>query len=129
MSSEIRTTSSTGGQKGVKLERLDLIPVEPLLEVARLYGQGAKKYEDHNWRKGYEWSKSYASLQRHAVAFWSGQDYDEHEADCADGCTVHTERHHMSAVIFHAMALIEFGTTHRDFDDRFKRLASTDSRA
>jgi dATP/dGTP diphosphohydrolase len=120
---EVRTTSSTGGQKGVKPERLDLIPVAPMLEVARLYGQGALKYDDHNWRKGYEWSKSIASLERHTLAFKAGQDYDEHEPDCADDCVTHTQRHHMASVVFHALALIEFGETHPDFDDRFKGFA------
>jgi hypothetical protein len=119
MSKEVRTTSVTGGQKGVKAERVDLIPIGPLLEVARLYGKGAEKYDSHNWRKGYEWSKSYASLQRHAMAFWSGQDHDEHEPDCPPECTTHTEAHHMASVIFHALALIEFGDTHPEFDDRY----------
>ena len=117
---EVRTTSSTGGQKGVKLERLDLIPVEPMLEVARLYGKGALKYDDHNWRRGYEWSKSLASLERHTLAFKRGHDLDLHEPDCEEGCVQHTERHHMAAVIFHAMALIEFGVTHPEFDDRYR---------
>ena len=115
---ERRTVSSTGGVKGVKAERVDLIPVEPLLELARLYGKGAEKYDDHNWRRGYEWSKSYASLMRHALAFWSGQDLDEHEPDCEPDCTTHTERHHLASVMFHAAALIEFGQTHPEFDDR-----------
>lgn len=117
---EVRTTSTTGGQKGVKDERIDLIPVGPLLELARLYGKGAQKYDDHNWRRGYEWSKSYASLQRHAMAFWGGQSYDAHEPDCVEGCTTHTERHHLASVIFHAMALMEFEEAHPDFDDRYK---------
>ena len=70
---EVRTTSKTGGEKGVKLERFDLIPVGPLTELARLYGIGAKKYDDRNWEKGYEWSKSYAAMQRHANEFWAGK--------------------------------------------------------
>ncbi len=119
MTGEVRTVSATGGAKGVKLERVDLIPVGPLLEVARLFGKGALKYDDHNWRRGYEWSKSIAALQRHALAFQAGQDFDEHEPGCAEDCVQHTERHHMAAVCFHAMALIEFGQTHPEFDDRY----------
>jgi len=74
---EVRTTSSTGGEKGMKDERHSLIPTEALAAVARHYGIGARKYADHNWRRGYEWSKSYDALQRHAQAFWGGEDIDE----------------------------------------------------
>lgn len=109
-SSEVRTTSSTGGQKGVKAERYDLIPVGPLAAVARLYGKGAEKYDDHNWRRGYEWSKSYAAMMRHATQFWNGEDVDEE-----------TGQPHMTSVIFHAMALLEFMERFPEFDDRYSR--------
>lgn len=54
MADEVRTTSSTGGEKGQKLERFDLIPPGPLTTLAQLYGKGALKYADHNWARGYE---------------------------------------------------------------------------
>lgn len=100
-------TSSTGGQKGSKLERYDLIPVEPLAHVARVYGAGARKYADRNWEKGYDWSLSYAAMQRHANQFWGGEWADEET-----GCP------HLASVIFHAMALMEYHETHPEFDDR-----------
>lgn len=105
---EVRTTSSTGGEKGVKPERYDLIPVEALAQVARLYGNGAKKYKAHNWRQGYEWSKSYAALQRHANAFWQGEDIDPEMG-----------LPHLAAVVFHALALMTFMDEFPEFDDRF----------
>lgn len=107
MSGEVRTTSSTGGEKGMKGARFDLVPVGPLTTVAELYGKGAEKYADHNWRKGYEWSKSYAALMRHATQFWNGENND-----------AETGLPHMASVAFHAMALIEFMESHPDFDDR-----------
>lgn len=107
---EVRTVSSTGGEKGTKPERYDLIPVEALASVARLYGEGAKKYAEHNWRKGYEWSKSYAALQRHANEFWKGVDLDPE-----------TGEPHLAAVIFHSLTLITFMQEHPDFDDRYIR--------
>jgi hypothetical protein len=113
---EIRTTSPTGGEKGVKPERFDLIPVEALSIVAQLYGRGAQKYAAHNWRRGYEWSKSYAALQRHANLFWQGEDIDE-EMDLP----------HMAAVVFHALALITFMEEQPQFDDRYKQEALFDS--
>jgi len=111
MVSEVRTTSSTGGEKGVKVERYDLIPVEALATVAELYGKGAEKYAAHNWRQGYEWSKSYAALQRHANAFWRGEDIDPDPQ---------TQLPHMAAVVFHALTLLTFMQEHPGFDDRFK---------
>lgn len=108
---EVRTTSSTGGEKGTKPERYDLLPVEALASVARLYGEGAKKYSEHNWRKGYEWSKSYAALQRHANEFWKGVDLDPE-----------TGEPHLAAVIFHALTMITFMYEHPDFDDRYAKL-------
>ena len=41
MSNEVRSVSSTGGEKGTKPERFDLIPVGPLTQVARHFGVGA----------------------------------------------------------------------------------------
>ena len=105
---EVRTVSSSGGEKGTKDERFDLIPVEALAKLARHYGIGARKYADHNWRKGYEWSKSYAALQRHATQFWGGEDIDEE-----------TGSPHMAAVAFHALALLVFMEEHPEYDDRY----------
>ena len=139
---EVRTTSETGGMKGVKLERFDLIPAGPLQDLATLYGRGAAKYAEHNFRKGYEWSKSYSALQRHANAWARGESWDvcpvadgKHE-DCITkhpetgestvfktpnglGCYNHTGAHHMTAVAWHAFALREFEETHPDYDDRY----------
>lgn len=99
--------STTGGEKGVKLARFDLLPAGPLRQVAEHYGKGAEKYAARNWERGYEWSKSYAALMRHAWQFWAGEDID-----------AETGSHHMAAVVFHALALLQFADTHPDFDDR-----------
>lgn len=106
---EVRTVSSTGGEKGTKEERFDLLPWEAIAKVARHYGKGAEKYDDHNWRRGYEWSKSYAALMRHLTAFWSGEDIDEE-----------TGSPHMAAVVFHSLTLLTFMDEQREFDDRYK---------
>jgi hypothetical protein len=105
---EVRSVSSTGGEKGVKLARYDLIPVDALRQIAEHYGRGAEKYDDNQWRKGYEWSKSFAALIRHANQFWGGEDYDEE-----------TGSNHMAAVAWHALTLLTFFEEHPDFDDRY----------
>ena len=109
MGDEVRITSSTGGQKGRKLARFDLIPQEALWRVAELYGKGAEKYDDWNWRKGYAWSLSIGALMRHLSLFLQGEDYDQET-----GC------HHLTAVVFHSMTLLTFEVEHPEFDDRFK---------
>lgn len=144
---EVRTTSSTGGQKGVKLARFELIPAGPLKELAEHYGRGARKYANHQWRQGYEWGKSIGALYRHLNDFVAGKDYDvcSNEPDnCShvypdgykdpegndlsgqpyssgepDTCFNHTGSHHMAAVAWHAFLLLEFKDVHKSHDDRY----------
>lgn len=107
---EVRTVSSTGGAKGVKLERFDLIPAEAMRLLARLYGEGAKKYAARNWEAGYEWSKSYGALQRHLWLFWSGEDIDEE-----------TGVPHVINAAWHCLAIAQFMSDpeqYATFDDR-----------
>lgn len=101
------TNEKTGGQKEAALERFDLLPPGPLSLVARHFGIGADKYADRNWERGYDWSLSFAAMQRHAWAFWSGEDLDPESGSP-----------HLAAVCFHALALMEWATTHPELDDR-----------
>lgn len=133
--SEIRMTSSTGGQKGVKLQRFDLIPPRSLALLAEHFGKGARKYDEHQWRQGYNWSYSYATIMRHLNAFWAGEDFDVCSNDptgCSrvtadgdvflpiqdDSCYNHTGSHHLVAVAWHVFVLLEFLETHPEHDDR-----------
>lgn len=93
--------SETGGVKQQKLARFDLIPTRPLTLMAEAYGKGLAKYPTDdsgvdNWRKGYPFSQSYASLQRHANAYQGGEDIDPE-----------TGIHHLISVAFHAFTLVE----------------------
>ena len=94
----------------MKPERFDLIPIGALTALARHYGAGAEKYDDNQWRKGYEFSKSYAALLRHLTQWWGGEDIDAELGS-----------HHLDAVIWHAVALRTFVDEHPDFDDRFRK--------
>lgn len=93
--SEIRTTSVTGGQKGVKPERHSLIPRKATAAIARVFAFGEAKYASHNWRRGYEWDKSIDSLQRHIDAFVDGETYDPESG-----------LPHLAHAGFHIMALL-----------------------
>lgn len=131
--SEVRTTSSTGGQKGVKAERYDLLPKAGLDAMARVYAFGALKYADHNWRLKYEWSKSIASALRHTFAVQDGQTYDVcpgDPEDCAkwseehQRCLEHSGEPHAAMAMFHLAALLtwleEDGEgADNPFDDRW----------
>jgi len=107
---ETIVTSATGGMKGTKPAQVSMVPGKALLQVAEHYGRGAKKYGAHNWRAGYPWSLSFDALMRHALAFWSGEDLDPE-----------TGSPHMSAVVFHALALLTFATEHPSYDDRYRK--------
>jgi Domain of unknown function (DUF5664)/Domain of unknown function (DUF4406) len=107
---EVRLTSSTGGQKGTKQQRYGLIPAAGLDALARVYGRGAEKYDDYNWRKGYPWHLSYDALMRHAWAFWNGEDNDPEMG-----------LPHMAAVAWHALALVHYSAypQYAQHDDRW----------
>jgi hypothetical protein len=109
---EVRTTSPTGGQKGSKLARFDLIPPSVLWEIAEHYGKGAEKYDDDNWRRGYDWKYSYAALQRHLSAFWDGEDIDPE-----------TGSKHVVAAAWHCIALSWFMDNKPEYDPRSKEHA------
>lgn len=106
---EIRVTSNTGGQKGQKTARFDLIDWRFLWELATVCGFGAKKYDDDNWRKGYDWRLSYGAMQRHQAQFWNGERNDEESG-----------LHHLAHAAWHCMVLFVFSSLERyaKFDTR-----------
>jgi len=105
----IVTNATTGGRKGSKLARFDLIPPLAMWKVAEHYGAGCKKYADHNWRKGLNWSLCIAALERHLALWKSGQRLDEE-----------TGTEHLAAIVFHALALMTYQEEHPELDDRWK---------
>lgn len=108
---EVRITDpSTGGQKGMKPERFELLPWDAMQEVARVYAKGAEKYAEHNWLKGYKWSLSIGAAFRHLALVALGEDRDPET-----GCL------HAACVAFHALALITFSLRGLGTDDRAKR--------
>ena len=127
---ERRYTSASGGQKGEKLAAFDQVSPEIEWLVAEHFGKGAKKYDAHNFRRGYPWSKSYSALRRHLADFWMGKEFDvcdEHcsrpeprgESEHGPICFNHTGSLHIVAVIWHAMVLAEFYLHRKEYDDRY----------
>lgn len=109
---ETRVRSATGGEKGSKLARFDMIPPDILWELAEHYGAGERKYpsdpvtHEANWQKGYAWSLSVAALQRHLSQWLQGEDFDDE-----------TWSSHLIAVVWHAMALRWWQLHGRGTDD------------
>jgi hypothetical protein len=106
--SEIRITDpNTGGQKGQKLARFDLIPPDPMWDLAEVYGLGSQKYADDNWLKGYRWRLSIGALLRHVFKFIAGEYLD-----------LESGKPHLAHAVFHCFALMEFAKLKRGTDDR-----------
>lgn len=110
------TNARTGGQKGRKRARYDLIPPQAMHALAEHFGYGAEKYEDRNWERGVDWSLSFAAMQRHLWAWWGGEDADP------DGTSTH-----LAAAMWHCAALITYTTTHCELDDRPSTICSWSS--
>ena len=56
--------------------RLDLMPPELITAIGSVLTMGAAKYTDRNWEKGMKWGRVYAALQRHLLAWHSGETAD-----------------------------------------------------
>lgn len=96
--SEVRITDpETGGQKGTKPERFDLMPFGPLEEVARVYGFGAEKYGERNYLKGYAYGLALAALLRHVSAWAQGEDID---TDSGLNHLAHAATHCLNLMLF-----------------------------
>lgn len=87
--------------------RFDLIPPGPLHALAFVYTIGAAKYSDRNWEKGIAFGRVFAAMQRHAWAWWEGEEVDQEDG-----------HHHLAAVAWCAFALLEYLDTHLELDDR-----------
>lgn len=103
------TDPVTGGMKGEKLARHDLLPPDIVNELAEHYGKGAKKYGERNMEKGYPWSKTYAACHRHLNSFWRGEDVDEETGSL-----------HLIAAAWHCFTMAWFLRHNAGTDDRPK---------
>jgi len=89
--------------------RVDLIPTEPVLEIAKVLSFGASKYGDHNWRRGMAWSRIYAATQRHLMKWNAGQEMDEESGES-----------HLAHAAVNLIFLLYYNEHHKELDDRYK---------
>jgi hypothetical protein len=97
-----------GGAKDNRLKpRVELLPVDALLEAAKVFAYGAAKYEDWNWAKGISWAQTYASVLRHLFAWQRGEDIDPESG-----------LPHAAHALSQMMILVHFIETKTGEDDR-----------
>jgi hypothetical protein len=75
--------------------------------LAHVYGIGAIKYGDNNWKRGYPWSWSYQAVLRHLAAVEEGQYIDPESGEP-----------HYTHVWWHLHLLIYFDVNGLGTDDR-----------
>jgi len=83
--------------------RYDLISVVGLRRLAETYAEGAKKYTDHNWRKGMPFSVLLNHLIKHIYQYLDGDRDEDHLAHAAWGL----------------FALMDFEETHAEQNDLY----------
>lgn len=88
---------------------LHLLSTEAMNQTAAVLAFGAIKYAEHNWRKGFAWSRPLAAAMRHITAFNNGEDKDPESG-----------LSHLAHAACCIMFLLEFEKTHKHLDDRFK---------
>ena len=78
---EFTTGSVRGDQSGKP--RLDLIPTLWLKRMGNHLANGARVYGDNNWQKGQPLSRYYGSALRHTMAWYDGDESEDHYAAAA----------------------------------------------
>jgi hypothetical protein len=106
---EVRTVSSTGGEKGQKSARLGSIDPTAIMTMAEVAGFGEVKYSRLNYMRGYPWSLSFDAAQRHLMQFWSGVDNDDESG-----------LPHLAHAAWHCLAMLAFLQKGLGDDDRYR---------
>lgn len=88
---------------------LHLLSTEAMNQTAAVLKFGAIKYAEHNWRKGFTWSRPLSAAMRHLTAFNDGEDKDPESG-----------LSHLAHAACCIMFLLEFEKTHKELDDRYK---------
>jgi hypothetical protein len=81
--------------------RMGLLPLDLLERVAVLYGEGANKYGDNNWRLGQPKSAVFDSMMRHITKYSMDM----------------TDEDHLSAIIWNALSLMNVDMYYSDNPD------------
>lgn len=99
----------TGVKHDKEKIQVELLSPIALLEISKVMTFGAKKYSSHNWRGGILWSRVLGAALRHLLSFLGGEDKDPE-----------TGLSHIAHLSCCAMFLLEYETTHKELDDRYR---------
>jgi len=90
--------------------RVDLLPVPALREIAKVLTFGCKKYHDYNWSKGILFHRVYRAAKDHLDSWWNRQDPD------AETGTSHLAN--AGCCILFLLTYMVFYSVYKRFDDR-----------
>ncbi len=78
------------------------------------FEEGLEKYFRESWRLGFSTSTMHSALKRHLTAyFYKGEDWDQETLE-----TYGIRKHHLGAVIFCALCMLDTYKNHPEKDDR-----------
>lgn len=89
--------------------RMSLLSSAALTEMAKVMTYGEKKYDAHNWRKGFTWSRIMDACDRHLKAYNDGERVDPE-----------TGLSHLAHAACNLMMLLEFEKYGIGEDDLWK---------
>lgn len=99
--------------------RLDLLPTEALVEIAKCFEHGLKNYGERSWETDgkVECSRLYSATLRHLFSWWRGENYDKDSS-----------LKHLVHVATNAVMLLTYAVRSEcNMDDRPKSLTSKKS--
>jgi len=79
----------------------------PMVEVAKVFTMGAKKYGDDNWRSGLQWMRCIGAIMRHLSAWVLGETNDRESGIS-----------HLAHAVVNLLFLLEYQQTHPEMDNR-----------
>lgn len=89
--------------------RTDLLPIIPLLGAARVFGFGARKYGEFNFRGGIKHLRLYGACLRHLFAWYEREDVDPESGEL-----------HLDHALCSLMMLRQMVHERPDLDDRYQ---------
>ena len=98
-----------------KKPKVSLNPDDLIEEfLTSAYQEGLEKYFRESWRLGFDTSVMHSALKRHLTAyFYKGEDWDQETLE-----NYGIRKHHLGAVIFCALCMLDTYKNHPEKDDR-----------
>lgn len=107
---------STGVKHDTEKPDMSLLSSIAITKIAEVMTFGKRKYSAENWRGGIGYKRLLAAALRHIFAYLGGE-----SSDPESGMS------HLAHAACCIMMLLEFETTRKDLDDRYKQEGQNDS--